>query len=69
MITNEQVARINELTRISRERALTAAEQKERQELRELYIGGFRDSLKRQLEHTSIQYPDGHKEKLKQKKD
>lgn len=67
MMTEEQTARISELTRISRVRPLTAEEQEERQKLRELYIAGYRESLERQLQNTSIQYPDGHKEKLKKK--
>lgn len=69
MITEEQIARINELSRLSRQRALTEEEQTERQVLRAQYAAAFRESLERELSHTSIQYADGHVEKLKKKED
>ena len=69
MITDEQIARINELSRLSRQRDLTEDEQKERQTLRAAYIAAFRGSLERELSHTSIRYPDGHVEKLKKKEE
>ena len=67
MITDREIARINELSRLARERALTAEEQAERARLRQRYLEGFRQSLEGQLAHTSIQYPDGRVEKLKKK--
>lgn len=42
--------RISELTRISRERALTAQEQQEREQLRQEYIAQVRKNLKASLE-------------------
>ena len=51
--------RISELTRISRERELTPAEQTERKELRENYLKAFRGRMRAQLENTVVQYPDG----------
>lgn len=62
------IERINELTRISRERALTELEQAERKSLREAYIRAFKDQMRQQLDHTVIEYPDHHREPLNRKK-
>lgn len=51
--------RISELTRISRERELTAEEQAERAELRKQYLEDFRGNFRQQLQNTIVQYPDG----------
>lgn len=51
--------RISELTRLSRERELTAEEQKERQQLREEYIREFRSNMKQILDNTTVERPDG----------
>lgn len=51
--------RISELTRISRERELTAEEQEERQQLREEYIREFRSNMKQILDNTTVERPDG----------
>lgn len=51
--------RISELTRISRERELTAEEQQERQQLREEYIREFRSNMKQILDNTTVERPDG----------
>lgn len=51
--------RISELTRISRERALTQAEEAERKALRENYLKAFRGQMRAQLENTVVEYPDG----------
>ena len=61
------IERINELSRISRERELTAEEQAERAELRKEYIAAFRGNLEAQLNTITIQYPDGSKKKLQKK--
>lgn len=55
----QQLARISELTRISRERELTAAEQEERQRLREAYIAAIRADMTATLSNVSIAEPDG----------
>ncbi|MBR7181593.1 MAG: DUF896 domain-containing protein [Clostridia bacterium] len=57
--------RINQLARLSRERALTEEELAEQAELRAQYIAEIRLSLGGTLDHTVIQRPDGTKEKLK----
>lgn len=68
MMEQKKIDRISELTRISRERELTEAEQKERQELRKEYIKSYTDSLTGILDNTYIQNPDGSKHKLERKK-
>ena len=60
-----KVARINELARLSRERALSDEEKAEQAALRAEYIRDFRASFGSILDNTVIQRPDGSKEKLK----
>lgn len=67
-MTEEKKARISELTRISRERELTAAEQAERQALREEYLADWRRSTIETLESVYIENPDGSVAKLPKKK-
>ena len=62
-----KIERINELTRISRERALTPEEEKERAELRREYIDAMKQSLTLQLNSTVVVRPDGTREKLRKK--
>ena len=59
------IERINELSRISRERALTPEEQAERQKRRADYIAAFRAQMRGQLDNTVVQYPDGTQKPLK----
>ena len=61
----KQLERISELTRISRERELTAAEQEERQALRAAYITEIRADLIGTLDNVSLKNPDGSIEPLK----
>ncbi len=56
--------RISELTRLSRERALTEEEHAERAALRSEYLADWRRSTIAVLENTYIQTPDGKKHKL-----
>jgi len=53
------IDRINELSRIARERPLNDGEQRERGELRRNYLAAFRRQFRSQLENTVVQYPDG----------
>lgn len=62
-----QLERISELTRLSRERELTAAEQEERQALRAAYIAAIRADMTATLENVSLQNPDGSIEPLKRR--
>ena len=69
MITDEKVARINELARKARTpEGLTEAEKAEQAALRREYVDAVKASLQGQLDHTTILEPDGTKHKL-QKKD
>ena len=67
-MTQEKKDRISELTRISRERELTAEEQAERQALREEYLQSWRESVIGTLENTYLVDEDGNKTKLPKKK-
>ena len=67
-MTNEQIARINELARKSKAEGLPPEEQKEQKELRGAYIEGFRRSLKAQLDNTVVLNPDGTSYRLTQKR-
>ncbi len=63
-----KINRINELSRLARERELTPEEQAERHELRQEYLDEWRKNTEITLAHTSIQMPDGTLVKLQKKK-
>ena len=63
-----KIDRINELARLSKERALSEEEKKEQKALREEYIREFRASIRGILDNTVIERPDGTKEKVKDRK-
>ena len=63
----KRIARISELTRISRTRPLTDDEQRERAELRAEYLEAIRLSLEGQLEHTYHVDEQGNKRPLPKK--
>lgn len=68
MITDEKVARINELARKSRTaEGLTEEEKAEQAALRREYVEAVKESLQGHLDHTVILRPDGTKEKLEKK--
>ena len=68
MITDEKVARINELARKARTpEGLTEAEQAGQAALRREYVDAVKASLQSQLDHTTVIEPDGTKRKLKPK--
>ncbi len=70
MITQEQIARINELARKAKTpEGLTPAETEERDILRKAYIASVRANLVGQLENTYIVEPDGTKHRLTHKDD
>ena len=61
----EQIDRINALARkMKTPEGLTEEEKLEQASLRAAYIAEFRQSLKKQLDNTTILRPDGTKEKL-----
>lgn len=63
----KKIDRINELSRISRERELSDEEKTERAKLREEYIASFRGNLVSQLENTYYIDKNGHKQKVTRK--
>ena len=67
-MTQEKIARINELAAKSRtEQGLTEEEQTEQAALRREYVDAMKHSLKTQLDHTVIVNPDGSRTQLKKK--
>lgn len=67
-MTQEKIARINELAAKSRtEQGLTEEEQTERAALRREYVDAMKHSLKTQLDRTVIVNPDGSRTQLKKK--
>lgn len=55
----QKIARINELYHKSKAEGLTQAERKEQQILRKEYIDAFKQNLRSQLNHISIEELDG----------
>lgn len=68
MVTEEQIKRINELSRKSKNESLTADERIEQAELRSIYIASFRENLEAQLNNTYIVDEKGNKKKVQKKK-
>jgi len=68
-MTDEKIARINELARLKKERPLTPEEAEEQNELRQEYLAGFRAQFTAQLENTYLKRPDGTLEKLKRREE
>ena len=66
-MTNEKIARINELARKSKTTGLTEAEKAEQQALRQENVADVKASLRDQLNNTSIQEPDGTIHKIGKK--
>lgn len=67
MITQEQIDRINELARKSKESGLSDAEKEEQAKLRALYIDSIKKSLTSQLDNTYIVDKHGNKKKVQRK--
>ena len=67
MITQEQINRINELSRKSKAEGLTEAEKEEQAVLRRAYIDSFKASLVSNLENTYVMDEKGNKRKLTHK--
>mgnify|MGYP000271938562 CR=1 FL=1 len=66
-MTNEKIARINELARKSRAQGLTEQERAEQAALRREYIDSVKANLAAQLDSTYLVEPDGTKHKLPKK--
>lgn len=68
MTQEELLQKINPLAKKKREGTATEDELKELDRLRKEYLAGFRAMLNQTLESTVIQYPDGSREKLSDRK-
>ena len=68
-MTEEKIARINELYKKSKAEGLTEEEKAEQLKLRGEYINAYKQSLIAQLENTYILEPDGTKRKVRRKDD
>jgi len=67
-MTEERIARINELARKSRTpEGLTEAEKAEQAALRREYVDAFKQSLRAQLDNTYIVDEQGNKRPLEKK--
>lgn len=60
MLSKEKIARINELSKKSREAGLTQEEAKEQTKLRSEYLQSFRSSMANTLENVTIIDPEGN---------
>ncbi|AZV42497.1 MULTISPECIES: DUF896 domain-containing protein [Peribacillus] len=59
MLSKEKLARINELSKKSKEVGLTMEEAKEQTKLRSEYLETFRQSMSNTLEHMTVIDPEG----------
>lgn len=66
-VTDEMIARINELYRKSKAEGLTNEEAMEQAELRKTYVQSVHNNLRGILNNVQIQNPDGSIEDLKPK--
>lgn len=66
-MTEQKIARINELARKQKSVGLTSEEVEEQKLLRKEYIESYKRSLEQQLNNTYILYPDGTKKKVEKK--
>lgn len=62
---SDMINRINALSRIAKERALTKEEEDERFRLRKAYLADFRQGFRNQLDATVVQYDDGSRVPLR----
>ncbi len=68
LITEDEIARINELWHKSKEGELTASEKEEQEKLRRLYIDSVKQNLRGHLNNISIKHEDGSITRLSDKK-
>lgn len=67
MVTEKELARINELARKSKAEGLTESELKEQKELRQKYIEAVRANMRSQLNNIDVVNHDGTIENLGEK--
>lgn len=60
MIDPKLIARINELSKISKIRELTDNEKQEREDLRKVYIKQFKEGFKQTIENVKVVDPNGN---------
>ncbi|MDY3015427.1 MAG: DUF896 domain-containing protein [Evtepia sp.] len=68
-MTEERIARLNELARKSKSVGLTPEEKQEQAALRKEYLAAIRRSLEAQLDNVYFLEEDGTQTKLKKKDD
>ena len=66
-MTEERIARLNELARKSKTEGLTPQEKEEQAALRKEYLAAIRQSLEAQLDNVYILEEDGTEHKLRRK--
>ena len=59
MVTEKEIARINELAKKQKEGTLPAEEKEEQQALRQKYLRSIRENMRSSLDQMKIQNPDG----------
>lgn len=64
-MTEEKIARINELYHKSKGEGLTEEEKTEQQQLRQEYLAAIRNNMRATLDNVSIKNPDGSITELK----
>ena len=67
MITEKDIARINELYHKSKAEGLTAAEKEEQAKLRKAYIAAIRGNIRAQLNNIDLVDENGNVENLGEK--
>ncbi|MDY2888941.1 MAG: DUF896 domain-containing protein [Candidatus Caccosoma sp.] len=67
MIDQKLIARINELSKISKERPLSSEEVKEQVELRREYLKQFKEGFKQTLDNVKVVDEKGNEVILKKK--
>lgn len=69
MLSPEKIARINELSKLSKSKGLNKEEKQEQQNLRQEYLKSFRSSMKNTVETVRIFDPNGNEVTPKKVKD
>ena len=64
-MTEEKIARINELYHKSKAEGLTEEEKAEQQQLRQEYLAAIRNNMRATLDNVSVKNPDGSITELK----
>lgn len=59
MVTEKEIARINELAKKQKEGTMTTEEKEEQQALRQKYLRAIRENMRSSLDQMKIQNPDG----------